>query len=167
MKLLVSLYDQLEAVDWFSNCGAPSAIGDPSVLFVNHIDDAVLALKSDLWLDVKTEAQGRLTTFLSKNHNTHYAGYWNALAKESRHILESRLRPLLSDALDNMGLPHTVLDAVMLDVNRYVLEASYKSLFPRVPCFFQKVFLVYAAGHVPCGWEGDILKFPEGRLLIY
>jgi hypothetical protein len=56
---------------------------------------------------------------------------------------------------------------VLVNINRAAMESTYRRKFPKAPAFFEHVLKVYEAGRLPCGWEGDLEKWPEGRLLVH
>ena len=62
---------------------------------------------------------------------------------------------------------HSLLTKVVVAVNRAALELAYRQKFPKAPVFFETLLRVYEAGRLPCGWGGDLERWPEGRLLVY
>jgi hypothetical protein len=55
----------------------------------------------------------------------------------------------------------------LVNVNRACLEMTYRRQYSKAPVFFEYLLRVYESGHIPCGWEGNIDKWPEGTLLIH
>ena len=69
------IYRRLEAVAWFAACGGPAM---PELAFECELvlDRAagLASFRSELWSDIKTEAQGNLTGYLAKHHYNAYGG---------------------------------------------------------------------------------------------
>lgn len=60
------------------------------------------------------------------------------------------------------------LSALILGhVSLAALELTYRQTFRRVPIFFERLMRVYEAGRLPCGWDGDLDRWPEGRLMVH
>jgi hypothetical protein len=56
---------------------------------------------------------------------------------------------------------------VLLDINLAAVEVAYRRRFPKAPIFFEHLLQVYEAGHLPCGWDGDLDDWPNGELIVY
>jgi len=168
MKLDPNFYNYLQGISWFSNCGLQVAteVGCP-VIWLSTKEEAQAALESNPWTDARTEAQGDLTGYLAKYQYSSYGGHWNNLAKESRAKLEKELMPSIRERLQILGFGDSVASSVLLDLNRAALEATYRKAFSKVPSFFEKLLKVYENGHLPCGWEGQIINWPVGTVVAY
>ena len=162
-----AVYEGLLGCPWFSSCGLPEI---PDVgLAVRPIQDASIAmasLASASWRDARTHAQGELTGYLAKNDYSTYGTHWNKLARESEE-LDRTLRSKVADSLVARGLERHFAQSVLVDVGRAVLEISFRKRFKRAPVFFERLLEVYRAGHVPCGWDGELDVWPQGTLLVH
>lgn len=168
MNLDQRIYDELKSINWFLKIGlGPNElIGTSEVHWLSSWEDAMDENRSDLWQDVRTEAQGDLTGYLAKNHPNDYGGSWNKLAKRSRTIVLAEVLPLVKSALSQHRPPKEMIDSITLDINRIALWASYGTRFKKVPTFFGDLLSVYRVGHFPCGWDGLLCNWPSGRLKV-
>ncbi len=167
MKLPLDIYPTLEQTSWFSTIGQESR---PSIEFeVTYVathESALQHFRSDPWADIKTEAQGDLTAYLAKYHPDCHSE-WNRLAKESRAILERHVNAKLTTSLNENGFPVEMLRPVLVDLNRAVLEITYRTRFPKAPVFFERLLWLYRAGRLPCGWNGTRENWPVGTMVAY
>lgn len=163
-----SIHRRLERVSWFAASGESSI---PQLAFecqwIHNRAAALTLFDSEVWSDAKTQAQGDLTGYLAKHHYKVYGGQWNDLAEQSRVLLDKTVAPMVSSAIASIGLAKECLPAIVLDLNRGILEMSYRQHFPRVPVFFEHLLIVYEVGRLPCGWDGDLDAWPCGRLIAY
>ena len=170
MNLPQDIYLTLEQVSWLSTVGHGHESGpefDFPVTFVQRREIAVMTFNSDHWADAKTEAQGDLTGYLTKHHSDSYGGQWNNLAKQSRVLLEKAVGTKLVTALNGNGLPSAMLQPILVDLNRALLEITYRSEFPKVPVFFERLLRIYEVGRLPCGWTEEIENWPHGNLIAF
>ncbi len=159
----------LSKTDWFSGLGvAPCSLSIP-VQWVASLPVALASLLSDPWADVKTEAQGDLTSFLAKQCAELYGGVWNGLAARVEQRVIHEVMPAVERAVCDWPDGRTVADHVRLDLTRAVLERTYARQVPRVPRFFGNLALVYKSGHLPCGWSADVgsREWRAGTLVAY
>jgi hypothetical protein len=167
MQLDRSIISELQGVPWLQNCGndQPKELED-----IQKATDEIHALSllaSDNWADARTEAQGDLTSYLSKHHYNAYGGYWNNLAKEATKLIENvALEPIKSE-LKRREWPEDLSKSMIVDLTRAVLEVSYRTKFKKAPAFFGCILEIYRMGHLPCGWSGKMTKWPEGVVIAY
>jgi hypothetical protein len=83
--------------------------------------------------------------------------------RDLRSALGAKLSKLLADREWEQSLIYLIL----LELNLAAMEISYRSMFRKAPLFFEALLEVYEAGHVPCGWDGDPDRWPEGKLLVH
>lgn len=167
LQLPQDLYSEFSAIRWFANVGAASRSGlEFPFQIAQSREDASLEFTSMSWHDVKTEAQGDLTGYLAKNHPDLYGSHWNNLARQSRALLDQKVRPAVAQALSAAGLPEDWLGDILVDLSRFALEEAYRRCAPRTPIFFERIFLVYEAGRLPCGWTRAVEDWPAGELLV-
>jgi len=164
MELDSDFVEHLELVPWFVNCGNPLPV--TLIATCDRASSWAIAQKSFLeaeWEDVGNESQGRLTEYLTTSHPREYQGHWNRLVEEAKRALVPIVNPAAEAVVKAHALDPIFIDCVQWDVLGAVMERSYKRFNP--PLFYEdKVFLVYEAGHFPCGWVG---QWPVGRLLVY
>lgn len=171
ITLHAPFFEAVATVDWFASVGRPWAGAAWTSAPVASAPEALASLSGEPWIDAKTQAQGALTSFLARHHRNDYGTRWNTLARDATARLDTGTRPVVQDRLRTLGWPEAllpaVLDTVLVDLTRAALEASYRAAFPKAPVFFGHLLAVYAAGHLPCGWLGDLDAWPQGRLLVY
>jgi hypothetical protein len=166
MDLDSEIYERMKEIKWFIRSGEQfSHEFDFGVDVAPSLSEAINGIRSNQWQYARTEAQGDLTGYLAKNHMDLY-GNWNRLAKVSRQRIQAEIMPCVSNALANMT-DEFISDSVLLDLNRIALQASYHKLFKRVPLFFDKLFSIYTAGRLPCGWSGNLNSWPIGNFVVY
>ena len=56
---------------------------------------------------------------------------------------------------------------MLVELNLAALEVTYRRKFANTPTFFEGLLEVYEAGRLPCGWEGDLENWPQGRLIVH
>ena len=161
MDLDNEIFQRLQAIVWFSQCGRPveSDYGLP-VRTVSDWSSAVKYFCSPHWEDTTLQAGNALTMHLSDKAPDAYQE-WNELTVRARDRIKKEVMPLVDAYREQQNLPPVFCDCVRWDLLSAVMEASYKSWRP--PIFFGKLLKVYEAGHFPCGWEGE---WPNGRLIV-
>ena len=88
-------------------------------------------------------------------------------------VLEARAQMLdtlnikLKTALSERGLDNSIAPYALHDLSMSSVALSYQQLFSTIPAFFYRLFNIYRTGHLPCGWEGDLQKWPSGRIVFY
>lgn len=167
IELDVEVYQRIQLFPWFAHCGEPGVV-DMGVATQPILDiaTAMSSLQSILWCDAKTHAQGELTAYLAGQDYAAYGEHWNTLAKQSEAFDES-LAIQVTDALVTHGLEKDVAPLILVDVGRAALEISFRRKFRKAPVFFEQLLKVYEAGRLPCGWDGEIDDWPNGKLLVY
>ena len=168
MNLDLDFYPHIEQIPWFSTIGFESRLQvDFPVSYLSSPSEAVSGFNSDLWVDVKTEAQGDLTGYLSKHHYSAYGGYWNNLARQSRVLVEKTVGTQIAATLAAKSFPVDMLQPILTDINRAALEVAYRRKFPKAPLFFERLLKIYEAGRLPCGWNGSLANWPHGDVIVF
>lgn len=166
MELDDDIYARMAEIDWFRDCGRDGLDDLPFPARQGRsAKEAIASALQAAWQDARTEAQGDLTAYLAKHHDSEYDD-WNRLGSLSRRRILDRIMPNVTAALRDIHATPLV-DSVLLDLNRIALHSTYSRRFTRIPDFFSRLFLVYQRGRLPCGWEGDIGEWPKGHLLVY
>ena len=165
MEIDPTIVCSLERVDWFAKCGQPfeAPIGI-SFRRIERMDEAFEMLTSVHWKSIKLEAQGDITGHLAKQR-IDARMHWNRLIKEARDRLERSVIPKIRQHPITATAPASFVDAVSLDLVRILLESTYARFRP--PLFFGHLRDCYAAGYLPCGWDGGFDEWPTGTLLVH
>ncbi len=136
-------------------------VGRPLPSHVSHVDNWQAAAKScssKKWNACHLMARNTLQRLVEKNGRERIQD-WNMVIKEIRPIIHTFVDKLIA------GLP--VTDKSKFDLKHDLswdfmficLEYEYRDVVE--PLFFIPVVDPwYAAGHFPCGWDGD--EFPDG-----
>lgn len=154
----------LGQIDWFARagCGENDDFAFGSRLETSR-SSAIAGFSSDLWVEVRTEAQGDLTGYLARHRYDLYGSTWNDLVRSTRTLVASSARDAVLDALATHGFPVDWLETVLLDLTRAAVEAAYRRVVPKAPRFFWQLLVVYEHGRLPCGWD----EWPSGSLAVY
>jgi hypothetical protein len=166
MELNPTIYSTLAEINWFSRCGMPPNSMPFHVRQLKDVAEAIALARADNWREAGTAAQGDLTAYLARYHSDAHGGYWNQLATASRARLKNEVMPKVSQALTRISAD-VLSDLVLLDLNRIAIQSAYQKRFKRIPNFYERLCVVYQAGYLPCGWEGDITAWPTGKLIIF
>ena len=161
---VTDLYARAREIDWFRNCGSPLAVDLTShTESVDSWSAAMHECESENWENATLEALNQLTKFLSKHHREKYRN-WNNITREHKEMLVSALvdehiRPF---QLQN-DLSVSLVHSVEWNMLAALMELSYIE-YNHGCFFFHELFMVYEAGHCPCGWRGE---WPNGSLIVY
>lgn len=167
MQIDRSLVPQIENIPWLQECGKVLPAEIPGILKALDEEQALTLFNSAGWADARTEAQGDLTGYLAKHHYNDYGGHWNRMVKEASRIVEDAALQPLRSALRRRGWDESFSGVIVVDLTRAMLERSYRTRFRKAPAFFDVVFAIYKAGHLPCGWSEDISNWPKGAIIAY
>lgn len=147
MYLPQDLYPSLERVPWLAFAGRqPQSQFEFPVTYVRTAELALEGFNSALWSDAKTEAQGDLNGYLAKHHYNSYGGHWNNLAKQSHALVEQAVGAKLAAALNGKVFPAEMLQPILTDINRAMLEVAYRRKFPKVPIFLRDYYVSMKQG---------------------
>ncbi len=167
MDLDSDIYLRFAACKWFGHCGEIVTKQFPFPISIASDVTAVIAnAQSELWEDIRTEAQGELTGYLAKHHYDSYGGHWNRLGNLAYERLKKEVMPTIDLSLQRIGA-HVLSANVLVDLVRIALWSAYRKRFKRVPDFFEKLLAIYEQGHLPCGWKGDLDAWPVGTLVVF
>ena len=160
-----------------------SAVGQPLPSTVTRVDTWPRAAKTcgvlkweNCQLQARNALQRRITARFPEDTVKHYFWHrlqeWNPLVDELRPLLRSSIDSLLTRVPLKGATGHIVKANVLSDLQRICMETHYQDIVKPVfyiPCLDPW----YAAGHFPCGWDGD--EFPEqwdgvihgGQLIVF
>ncbi len=155
----------MRAVDWFAHCGSDT--NDISIPFERAatIKEAAESMLDENCWYAKLEAQNDLTVILASKYPNEDC-YWNSLIRDAKKEINQTIMPAVTAALTRIDA-NAVSDAVLVDFARIATHAAYAKKLGRLPDFFAKLFSVYQAGHLPCGWSENVNNWPRGRLIVY
>jgi hypothetical protein len=167
LELDEGIFQQYKGISWFSKCGMASEVVFPfDVEVVKDSGSAKAELQSELWIDVRTQAQGDLTGYLAKTRMDLYGGNWNRLAKLSRERVEKEIGPDISSTLRRMELDE-IRPLIVSDLVRISLHATFQKKVKGTPSFLRDLLSIYQQGLIPCGWSHPVTAWPEGRFKVF
>lgn len=169
-----NVVDALKNAPLFTRCGQAETLDLKfSYAFlptINAVNESLLAAE---WESFTLEARNRLTSYLSLRRPREYQA-WNAVTEQYKRELST------FDAAVQAFIGSSHLDPIFKhDFDWIILsmcmESHYQQLDTRIPILFQHLLPIYQAGHIPCGWRGEIQEDPSGKpmnlasgtLLIY
>ncbi|MEK8215211.1 hypothetical protein [Paenibacillus sp. FSL L8-0463] len=163
MKSIKDFYDERVAkVRWFENCG--KEIREPyfegNIIIVDSWTKAQKGINGK-WDNLKLEIRNNLTGTLHERWRNEYRE-WNTITLEAKAVLQKGVLNELKSYVSANNINYSVYESVEWDLLCVLMEYAYSDLV--APGFYFKMFDVYEAGHLPCGWKG---KWPEGNVLIF
>jgi hypothetical protein len=165
LKIDKIIYDRIDRINWFTNCGAPLAPGNinQSIVQVENWEHAKTWYTDAKWEDTTLEARNMLTEFLNSKYPNKYSE-WNKIVNEAKGYIESSLSDKLWGYGEKYNLGNSFIDCVKWDVLHAIMEFAYIDC-KNIPHFFLDLILVYENGNFPCGWDG---AYPvNGELVVY
>jgi hypothetical protein len=168
IALATDIHSRLESTPWLSSVGSRDVLrlGFAFIYAAERADAETMCL-SDRWSQARQSAQSDLTRYLSRHHYNEYGTHWNELSKRSRGLLENKVAPKVREALISADLSEALMPSILIDLNRAILEESFRRKFKKTPVFFERLLSLYEVGHLPCGWDGDLDRWPVGSLIVY
>lgn len=162
-QLSEEIKERINNINFFKNCNSDVCIEfDFVIRRVNDWAEAESFFSSDEWEGVTLEFRNELTEYIhGKNKNIY--NYWNEYAGDGREFIAENIEHSLSAYQVNNNLDPVFLDCVNWDLLNSMLYLQYSNVLTELPDFYNKLLMVYEAGHYPCGWEGDYMK---GNLII-
>lgn len=155
------------------------AVGHPLPSNVSRVDTWSRAAKtcgfvtwSNSQLQARNSLQRGITGQFPKSGMWERMQEWNPLCEELRPVITSFVEGLVSEIPLNEKDRKKVGDNIKWDVLLICLETHYQDIVK--PIFYiPHLDPWYAAGHFPCGWDGD--EFPEqwdgvirgGQLIVF
>ncbi len=159
----------LHNIGWFANCGQslPASLvsGLPfEVVQVSTLKKAQRQWGSSQWEEATLEARNLFTDALSVQDQALHQ-QWNQITRQAKaEVLQPLVEKFWQPYMQQHGLNADFLHCVQWDVLGFCMEHAYRQQ-RGLPQFFHALFKVYAAGHMPSGWERG--KYPKGRLLVW
>ena len=153
---------------FFQSVGKPV----PSVVTIlNSWPVAIKYYNSQKWQNCRLMARNVLHS-LAEQKSWDRSQEWNPLIDE----LQPSIDFFVANILPKTGIPETIIakiaTQVSWDIKLICLEHHYSDVIDP-PFYIPLLDPWYAAGHLPCGWDGD--EFPEdwdgiirdGKLMVF
>ena len=155
MKISQLAIDRLSKIKWLENVGKkPTNLDVITVTWEVFLEK----LSGPEWESLTLDASNEITGLLASKFSTEYQ-HWNFLVRDAKKILEREIIP----AISHHKLPTIVIDNIRWDLINYLMEDTYKDKL-KGTLFFEKLIVIYEAGNMPCGWEGQP---SSGKFIIY
>lgn len=149
---------------WFASCG--TAMSDDigcSFRMVKSISELRRTMKSRLYENATLAPRNLITEHLSRNYRERDRE-WNAITDAAKSAIEPIIGPIVTT---RFGADPGFQD-IYNDVSWNILAGCMVYIYCDCDLpthFFSDMLRIYAAGHMPCGWEGS--KWPNGNLIIF
>jgi hypothetical protein len=139
---------------FFQSCGHPLP---KEVKAVQKQEVAIKECSSLKWQNCRLMASNALFDYVQRKC-WERGQEWNPLADELRPLVTSLAEKLVGRAFFPEGFHIKLKNVLSWDIMHICFEEAYSDL--RNPFFFIPLLdRWYAAGHLPCGWDGE--EFPE------
>lgn len=153
---------------FFQQCGTDLP---NNVTRVRNWEDAVRECTSQKWENCRLMARNVLQHF-TEGRAWERSQEWNDIVKELRPLIDSFVTGLLSKTSGPKELLGKLRSDIRWDILFICLEHEYIDVVQPV-FYLPYIDRWYAAGHLPCGWDGE--EFPEpwdgvirnGRLMVF
>jgi hypothetical protein len=163
-----SKLDAVFAYPFFQSVGKPPS---GPITVINSWPLAVKHYTSRSWQNCSLIARNLLQR-LTEKRSWDRSEEWNPLTDELRPLIDS----FANSILPKTGIPETLIAKIKphfsWDIMFICMECEYSDVI--APPFYLPVLDPwYAAGHLPCGWDGE--RFPDdwggvirdGRLMVF
>lgn len=151
-------YDELEDIDWLSNCG--SGLIFPGFNIVGSYEEAKSMIESIEYENFQLDRQADLSVYLDSKHKPAYQE-WNEhiyRTKEKMAGVFERISKICSER----NFTPVVVDSIKWDIVSYFQEKVFMNF--KKPGFYHGMIYIYRAGRLPCGYIGT---YPKGKVCIY
>jgi hypothetical protein len=160
IKLDVNIVEAIHGIDYFSKMGQPtSTIEGFRCEFVPSAQDVQKSLDGMRWENFRLDRNGDITVFLSLHRLNKD---WNLYAKAARAEIAPYVTSKAGQLSLEDGFAKAVGDNAVYDALSIVMSMVYQKEIRSE--FYERMFQIYKAGHLPCGWHG---KPEKGHFLIY
>ncbi|GAB4018864.1 hypothetical protein [Spirosoma koreense] len=174
------ILNQFKAISLFTECGKPFKGETPPFNFeqITDVETVNKNLISSNWenfmLEGKNVLNYYLQNFFRNKEQEKEALRWNQIVDHYKEQL-SDLENFTKGYLEASGLNKIMLHDINWIVLNMCMENHYRKLDPKIPILFLNMLPIYTAGHIPCGWQGDVkrktdrkaMNISEGVLFIY
>ena len=146
---------------WLQRCGQTDNL-EFDVEYLKNIRDVERNINSTKWENLCLDRMGDFTTYLLKNHKAEYNKYWNDGVRMIKEQYISKLSEKVNFILTNSDLSVDILDDIKMNILSIFMLEYYAKYYSSD--FYTKMFKIYLAGHLPCGWFGE---YPNGNFIVY
>ncbi len=146
---------------WLQRCGQTDNL-EFDVEYLKNIRDVERNINSTKWENLCLDRMGDFTTYLQKNHKAEYNKYWNDGVRMIKEQYISKLSEKVNFILTNSDLSVDILDDIKMNILSIFMLEYYAKYYSSD--FYTKMFKIYLAGHLPCGWFGE---YPNGKFIVY
>lgn len=157
-KVRPSVQSKLETIltyPFFQSVGKPIS---NSITTVDSWPSAIKFYTSVKWENCRLMARNVLQR-LTEQRSWHRSNEWNSLIDEIQPVIELSLDAILPKVDVPPAFIAKIKPQLSRDIKLICLENEYSDIVE--PSFFLPLLEPwYAAGHLPCGWDGT--EFPEG-----
>lgn len=165
MKINKQIFERINNIKWFVNCGTSITEGNinRNVVQVNSWEQAQIWYSDVNWENTTLEARNTLTEFLHNRFPNKYLE-WNSTVRDAKDYVETTLSTKLQTYREQNNIDNVFVDCVKWDILNAIVEFAYSDC-KKIPIFFLDLLLVYENGKFPCGWNGE---YPNnGELVVY
>lgn len=156
--------EKIETINFFANCGHQNIFDFEDIEFVDK-KNAIKLANSIEWENYTLEKANEITSFLHRKAHSDYNLYWDEYVDEFKKCWNSKIHESILESIKKVDLnDELLLMSAQWDLLHYVMEENYKN--HNVPTFFHRLFMIYAAGHYPCGVK-NYLELQSPIILIY
>lgn len=161
MQLKEDFIELIMNCNWFENCGNED-FDQFEVVMLKDKKEVVKSINSMAWENVCLEKRGDFTAYLSLNCASKYNEFWNKGVGEVKRAYMGKLKKQFRKALANKNLPEKIIEDIEFNVVVLFMANYYSDYYSGE--FFEQMLQIYLAGHLPCGWSGDL---ENGMFKIY
>ncbi|MFC1582346.1 hypothetical protein ACFL4W_02285 [Planctomycetota bacterium] len=168
MAIDQEIFERLEAIDWFANCGKQLEFKLERFECNKSLNptQAYKLSRTDRWQDFLGRMKDEMEDFLEQDHAELYDSLKKPLTAESLVFYDKAL-PAIIEKMNCRGLSMMTKKKPWFVIVNIIIEFVLRKQIPDLPVGFTDLFLVYERGHVPCGWDLEMTDWPEGRLWVY
>ncbi len=156
MNVDMKIVKEIERINFFEKCGHREK------LLLNHsyrmirsldtIDDESLRYS---WANTCQRSMNDIHSYLDKNFENVCDYEWNPLAKEIREEIMPSIDEKISLKISNTSFAdrEQLIICIKADIMSIIMASSMKEYYKSD--FYEDMFSLYKAGHIPCGWIGS------------
>lgn len=135
---------------------------DFDVEYVNSKDKAIKMINSLEWENLCLDERNDFTGFLYDNYKDLYNKNWNVEVQKIKGEYMNEIQKKIETNWNDKDSEQYVIDDVEFNIISIFMLNVYSEYYKSD--FYEKMFKIYLAGHLPCGWSGD---YPNGKFIVY
>ena len=152
--------ESILGVSLFSHIGQQIlSIDDFKCEFVPSMCDVIKFIDGMKWDNIRLEEVGIISTFLSRNK---IDKEWNSYVAAAKAEIE----PFVATKVEVLTYPSEIITSIIKNVKYDFVGITMSMVYQGFihSEFYERMFLIYKSGHLPCGWHG---KPDKGHFLIH